>query len=162
MIKSKSLISLILFLNFLLTIAVKAEVPIKSGDILNLEKCIEIALQRHPDIIAAFYKVKANKSKVGQAQANYYPQLTGTYNYSRISSFGNSYSGENDLFTGGMGERGPFDQYFTGINLNQEIFNFGKTSTKVAIQKLNQESSQFDLKNMIEAIVFNVRQCYYE
>jgi len=160
MAKSKTLIRLIGLLIFLLPLVAKAEMPIKPGDILNLEKCIEIATQRHPDIIAAFYKAEANTSKVGQARANYYPQLTGTYDYSRISSFGNSYPG-GDLFSS-IGGRGPFDQYSTGITLNQEIFNFGKTSTKVTIQKLNQESSQFDLKNIIEEIVFNVRQCYYE
>jgi hypothetical protein len=53
-----------------------AEEMIGKGERLNLDKCIEIALKKHPQILAALSTLDVNKSKVGQALAGYYPQIT--------------------------------------------------------------------------------------
>ena len=55
-----------------------AEEALKTREVLNLNKCVEIALQKHPDIAAAAGEVEASQSKVGQAKANYYPADTST------------------------------------------------------------------------------------
>ena len=133
---------------FILVISSKSRAAdiIKNGELLNLDRCIEIALTKHPNMIASANTVNVNQSRVGQAEANYYPQVTLTSGYKKLS--------------GPPGD--SFDQYSTGVSLNQNIYDFGKTPTQVKIQDLNLESSRSDLENVSEQIIFNVRQAYYK
>ncbi len=151
----KILMRLILCLILTVSCKARAEEIIKKDELLNLGRCIEIAIKKQPDIMAAFYNVDASKSRVGQAKANYYPQVNSNYNYSRISPIttsggGNSSSAGND-----------YNQYSSAITLSQDIFDFRKTSTQVAIQKLNLDSSRLELEDTIELIILNVKESYY-
>lgn len=142
-----------------------AEEMIKKGDMLTLERCIEIALKMQPTIVASSSTVKVNESRVGQARANYYPQINWSSSYQRISpasggSRNLSSSGGASGFSIGATDD-SFDQYFTGFNLSQLIYDFGKTPAQVKIQNLNLDSSRSDLRNTIDQIVFTVKQAYY-
>jgi len=131
----------------LLIVPFRAEAAdiIKKGELLNLERCIEIALKKQPGIVAAVNTVKANQSKVGEANANYYPQIDLSSGYSRVFSDSTN----------------THDQYTGSVTLKQNIYNFGKTSTQVNIQRLNTDSSRADLENVTEQIILNVKQAYY-
>jgi outer membrane protein len=122
---------------------------ITKGDVLNLHQCIEIALKKHPSINAAINTVKANESRIGQARAGYYPQLSIQSNYQRIGP-----SSSSILRTD------PYDQYTNTLNLSQTIFDFGKTSTQVEIQNLTKESSQADLQDVTAQVILGVKQAY--
>lgn len=130
-----------------------AEDIIRKGETLNLQRCIEISLLRQPNIIAAKSTVDASRSRVGQSQANYYPQINLTSGYSRTSpvSFDSGVSGSSGLF----------DQYTSSVSLNQNIYDFGKTSSQVQIQKMNLDSSASDLENVSQQTIFNVKLAYY-
>jgi outer membrane protein len=131
-----------------------AEEIIKKGESLNLERCIGIALKMHPGIIAAASTVNASESRIGQAKANYYPQVDWNSSASRTSV------GTRTSY--GFATRSViFNSYSTGVTLNQNIFDFGKTASQVTIQKLNYDSSVSDLENLSEQIIFNVKQTYY-
>ncbi len=151
----KMLACLILGLILAVSCKARAEEIIQKDESLNLERCIEIASKRNPDIIAALYTVNVNKSRVGQAKANYYPQIDSTYNYSRTSP--TTRSGQNISWGAGK----DYDRYSSDITLSQDILDFGKTSTQVAIQKLYLDSSGADLENMIELTILNVKESYY-
>jgi len=151
----KILTPLILCLILTISCKARAEEIIQKDELLNLERCIEIAVKIHPDISAALYTVDANKSRVGQAKANYYPQLNSAYNYSRISPI----TTPEKKVSSGAGN--AFSQYASDITLSQDVFDFGKTNTQVNIQKLNLDSSRLDLENMIELIILNVKASYY-
>lgn len=125
---------------------------IKNGDVLNLQQCIGIALQQHPDLNAAAATIRANESKIGQARANYYPQLTLQSGYDRVGPSSSS----------SLSRSNTYNQYSNSLNLSQNIFDFGKTSTQVEIQSLNKESSQADLLNARALVIFNVKQYYYK
>ncbi len=121
---------------------------IKPGETLNLRKCIEIALRMHPDVSAARGTVNVNESKVKQAEANYYPQID-------LSSVYRKYSSDSGNTSN------PMNEYSVGAALKQNIFNFGKTTTQVNIQKFNLDSSISDLENVRNQIIFNVTDAYY-
>ena len=125
-----------------------AENIFKKGEIINLDRCIEIALRINPTITIATNAVNINQSKVGQAQANYYPQVEWSSGYAKNSPV----SSRTDS---------SYDAYSSSIGLRQTIFDFGKTSTNVRIQKLNLNSSRFDLENVSDEIIFSVKQAYY-
>lgn len=151
----KKVFFLLLFTIFFLPSKARADEIIKKGELLNLERCIEIALKRQPNIIAAVSTVNMNESKVGEAQANYYPQIDLTSGYSRVSSV-QTVTGSSSNST-----NRSFDQFTGSISLRQNIYDFGKTATQVKIQSLNLDSSRADLENVTGQVIFNVKQAYY-
>lgn len=128
-----------------------AEELIEKGKTLDIDACIAIALGRHPNILAAMHTVNANRYKIRQAHANFYPQISASAGYDRYSS------ASSEKLTGG----GSSDQYSAGINLNQMIYDFGKTQTQSDIQSLNLDAVKCDLADTQDQIIFNVRQSYF-
>jgi outer membrane protein TolC len=127
---------------------------IRNGEMLTMQRCIDIALKMQPNIAASQSAVSASQSRVGQAQANYYPQLSLSGGYSRTSPAGS----RSETSSGGGG---PYNQYSGSASLTQNIYDFGRTSSRVSIQELNADASRSDLKNITEQVVFNVKQAYY-
>ncbi len=137
------------------------EVFIKKGETLTLDRCIEIALKNQPNVIAAANNVVAGRSRVGQAQSNYYPQINLSSGYSRIAPV----TGGRAAFTGvptsfGTGPS-SFDQFDASAKLSQNIFDFGKTPAEVRVQKENLEATASDYENAQIQIAYNVKQAYY-
>ena len=127
---------------------------IGKGETLDLDRCISIALQRHPSIQAATGTLKASESRVGMARSGYYPHISGSAGYNRIDPMATS-SGK-----GGAGGS-AYDSYTSSIALNQNLYDFGKTSTQVKIQELNRDSAGLDLENVRNQITFAVKQAYW-
>lgn len=154
----KWIIPFALFLILIKPFNGEAEEIIKKGETLNLERCIEIALKRHPSIISAKSTVNVNESRVGQAKANYYPQIDWSSSYSRIKPASPSTGSSGGSF--GRADE-SFNQYSTGFSINQTIYDFGKTPNQIKIQSLNLDSSRSDFQNVTEQIIFTVKQAYY-
>jgi outer membrane protein len=131
-----------------LPLTAKAENAIKKGEMLDIRRCVALAIANHPTLNAARNTVKVNESRIGQAESGYYPQIDMQTSYNRISPSvsGGSVSG---------------NQYTSNLSLTQNIYDFGKTSTQVRIQNLNTESSRQDLQSVESQIIFWVKQAYY-
>lgn len=153
----KSFIILISFM-LLMPFSAGAQEIITKGESLNLERCVEIALKMHPDIIAASSTVNASESRTGQAKAGYYPQVNWSSSYSRISP---ATGGSGNSSGSSFGSTGAYDAYSAGFNLSQTIYDFGKTPTQVKIQDLNLASSRSDLQTASDQVIYNVKQKYY-
>lgn len=121
---------------------------IKPGETLTLKQCIEISLKMHPNITVAISTVNSSKSKVGQAKADFYPQLDLSSGYKRYSS-----SSEDTVNT--------LNEYSGIVTLTQNIYDFGKTAAQVDVHKFNLDSSFSDLDNVRNNIIFNVTEAYY-
>ncbi len=127
-----------------------------AGEELTLPRAIDVAIKNQPSLLASQSSVRASEARVGQARANYYPQLDASGSYSKVSPATSSTS------TGiSSGSIDKYDQYTSSVGLKQMIFDFGKTPTQVNIGKLNAESSRFDLSNTLSIVVLNVKQAYY-
>ncbi len=125
--------------------------PIEKGEVLSLERCVEIALANQPAISAAAGGLRAAQSRVGQAEAGYYPQIELSSGYKK------SHSGS------GAGILAPkdSDSYSAAVSLKQNIYDFGKRSLQVSVTKHNLGSFASDLENARLQTVFNVKQAYY-
>jgi outer membrane protein len=137
---------------------------IQPGQLLGLGQCVGIALKRNPTLTAAVGTVDVNQSRVGQAKANYYPQLNWSSGYDRIaplSGSSRSSSASSGIFASDGAHVGSYNQYAGGINLNQMLLDFGKTRTQVTIQDFTLDSSRSDLENLLDGIVFSVKQSYF-
>jgi outer membrane protein TolC len=124
-----------------------AEALVRTGEMLDLQRCIAIALSRHPGIQAAAGTLRAGDSRIGQARSDYYPQLNGSAGYSRT----------NPTTSAGQ----VYDSYSSSVSLSQNLYDFGKTSTQVKIQELNRDSSRSDLDNVRTQVSFGVKQAYF-
>jgi outer membrane protein TolC len=123
---------------------------ISKGDVLNLQQCIDIALKIHPNINAATSTIRITDSKIGQARAGYYPQLTFQSSYQRVGPSPTSIINTD-----------PYNQYSNTLYLSQTIFDFGKTYNQVQIQSLGKESSQADFQDISGQVILGVKQAYY-
>ncbi len=125
--------------------------PETAVNILTLSQCIDIALKKNPAILAAIYNVDVNRSRIGEARSNYYPQLSAQAAYDRIKPApGSSFGGAT-----------PFNEYTGSIAVSQTILDFGKTSSSVDISKYNFESSRSDLNTTQDTTILSVKQAYY-
>jgi outer membrane protein TolC len=125
----------------------------KPDHLLTLNQCIETALSKNQTILASMYGVDVNRSRVGEARNNYYPQLTASAAYTRIDPL----SSQTNTF----GSSAAYDQYTSSITLNQNLLDFGKTSQQVDISKYNLESARSDLNTTQDAVILSVKQSYY-
>jgi outer membrane protein len=150
----KRMISIMLLIVFAAPAGAAAEDIIKKDELLTLQRCVEIALMKHPTILAAQNNVSASQSRVGQAKSNYYPQIDASASAARTSVGPRRSLG---FETGST----IFNSYSTGVALTQNIYDFGKTGSQVDIQKYNLDSSRSDLETTTEQVLFNVKQAYY-
>ena len=127
---------------------------ITKDETLTLNRCIEIALKKNQTIVAAANTVDINQSRVGEARSAYYPQISATGAYDRISPVPGTAAAP-------FGIRERFNIYTGSVNLNQNIYDFGKTSSSVDVSKYNLESSRSDLNTSQDTIILSVKQAYY-
>jgi len=152
--KRRSCAVFILFLLIVLALPppVKARDDIKAGDALTLDQCLHLALKKHPSLLAATNTIRVNESRIGQAQANYLPQVNWQSTYTRNSP----YSSNPRLSTSG-----EYNQYGSNVGLTQTVYDFDRTSTKVRIAKLNTDSTRLDLESALSQLILGVKQSYY-
>lgn len=134
--------------------AVEDNTVIRPGDTLDLKTCINIALKKQPNIKAAANNVYAGQSRVFQAESNYYPQVEASAGYSRTAS-------APSVNRPTVSSSRAFDLYSSSIDLTQKIYDFGRTSGQVNVQRSNLESTRADLENTRNQTAFNVKQAYY-
>lgn len=123
------------------------------GPVLTLDRAIQLALTGHPSILAARGTVDVNQSRIGQAQANYYPQINAAAGYTR--GYAVRSAGSTTLVAGG------YDQYTSAFTASQNIYDFGRTSSRVGVQRFTTESSKSDLANVVEQVVLGLKQAYF-
>lgn len=127
--------------------------PIQSGETLTLERCLEMAVQQHPNIRGATGAVEVSRSRVEQAKSPYYPQVDGVASYNRLTSaLPTSQAGVSDV---------PVDQYATGVTVKQLLYDFGKTPNQVKVQDANLAAARADFQNVSDQVIFNTKQAYY-
>jgi len=129
-----------------------------AGKPLTLDQCTAIALKYHPSLQASQATVEASKARVEQALSAYYPQV----------NFNSSYNTSTSNFTAvggqvrGAGHSWTFiDIYSSGLYLNQNIYDFGRTSSTVKVNRENVKASEEDLAVRKQTVVLNVKQAYF-
>jgi len=125
---------------------------IQPGETLDLKRCIAIALKRHPSILSASGDLAASRSRIMQARSAYYPQLGWSTEASRIHPAGGTSARTSDAY---------YSQYASHVDLNQTLFDFGKTPAQVGVRSLEAQATKADLDSVTDQIVFQAAQAYY-
>lgn len=128
--------------------------PITPRETLSLARCLEIGLERQPTILAARGTVEADRSRVHEAEAAYFPQIDFSASANRTSTGPRSSLGFTTRAV-------TFNSYSAGVTLNQTIWDFGRTAAQVRMNRYAYQASQTTLDNTTQTIVLNIKQAYY-
>ena len=121
--------------------------------VFSLQDCVNIAVKYNHSIRYAIYNEEVYKSKIGQAWANYFPELTAGATFSRTSNH----------YTGSMSYASMHYNlgYIPTISANMLLFDFGKTKASADSAKRMYEASKEDTKESINEIIYDIKSTYY-
>ena len=124
---------------------------IVQGETITLDRAVALAIAHHPSILASRSTVEASQSRIGQAQANYWPQIEASSGYTRGYTAGITSSLRS----------GAYDQYEGTLTGTQKIYDFGRTASQVGVQKFSTEAARADLTNTVDQTVLNLKVAYF-
>ena len=132
-----------------------------NGEVVySIEDCIDIALKNDPNIKIGKTQKDIANSDVGLAKSEYFPNITASTGF---TSQHNKNSGRGGGFYNQGGSTSSDNNYYQlNLGVNQLIWNFGKTTARINMQKYNRESVGYDLENTILNTVYNVKMAYFE
>src|ERR1044071_940694 len=120
---------------------------------LTLDEAIQIALKNNPSLAIAKSGIDVSKARVTQANAQYYPSLAPTYQYSAQKT--------SQRFNG-VSQTGTVESSVTQIGAQMLLFDMGKREENVLASKYGVKASQFSLYDTRQVIIQNVATSYYE
>ena len=126
-----------------------ADITAQKKKIFTIDECVDYALKNDPNIKVAKNMVKVYKSRVGQAKSDYFPKLGGGTGYNFLTEKASGSSSRNSNY------------YDLDLSVNQLIWNFGKTTANINMQKYNYQSAQYDLDFEILKTTYKVKTAYY-
>jgi outer membrane protein len=106
------------------------------SDSLTISDAIHLALTSHPAVLQAEMGMVAAGERVGTSRSQYYPDISLSGAYTRI--------GPVPEFTVGPGESekmAPENNYDLHLGLRQTLFDFGRTSTSVALAQAGHQTA---------------------
>ncbi|HUT55527.1 MAG TPA: TolC family protein [bacterium] len=132
-----------------------AEAGLSAGTELTAERAVELALQYHPQMVVAQENLAIARSRAQDAVSGYLPTVRSQAQYERTtqnSSAPGAPSPSND----------SEDSYSAGVNLDQLLLDFGRTSALVRQAGANKLAAEQNLRSAANDVTFLVRQAYYD
>lgn len=123
---------------------------IKGAVSMSIEDCVDLALKQDPNIKNFISTQKAQKSAVGIAKSNYFPVLMG----------GTGYNIANQNYFGDRSDSINNNYYGINAGVSQLIWDFGRTTANINMNKFNYEASGYDLDNGILNSIYSVKIAY--
>jgi outer membrane protein TolC len=126
------------------------------SDSLGLTAIIQQVIDNYPSIKKAEQDIEAANARIGLAKSAYYPLINVSAGYTRLgptSSISIPSMGTFTLY--------PADNYNAALNYNQTIYDFGKTSGKVELEKQNKQLSQLSMEQLKQQLSLSLLNHYY-
>jgi outer membrane protein len=138
--------------------AIAANSPVDSNapQQLTLEEATKIALQNHPLVLSAQFGTQAAAENVDDVFSAYLPQVTGD----AVRTFDDR--GTVIAASGGLTSSSVIERGSVGLELNQLITDFGKTTNLIASSKLQLESQKEHTNFVRDTVLLNVIAAYYD
>ena len=154
MYKLRYITLLIIFLS-LISLSSNAQSDI-SGDSLGLTAIIQQVINNYPSIKKAEQDIEAANARIGLAKSAYYPQVSASASYTRLGPTTTLSIPALGTFT-----MDAADNYNMGLNYNQTIYDFGKTSGKIDLEKQNKALSQLSMEQLKQQLSLSLLNHYY-
>jgi len=131
---------------------------------LSLADCYRLAEQNQPDLATAQAQVRVAEAHLSERRSSYFPHLSfglshnqQTYNYAPTP--GTSPANFTLLSHGESIATSPY--YFTGLNFNQNIYDFGLTRGAVERGRAELAQAQENRDRIRQQTLLNVRNAYF-
>ncbi|MEW6687020.1 MAG: TolC family protein [Candidatus Edwardsbacteria bacterium] len=156
------------------------ETESRSHLVLTLDDAINMALERNQSVLLSVEKVKVSESQILTARGAFFPQISASGNYTKISYLPNFAIGESyylpvfDSTTNQLTQyvvpQSQFsmtsdrkeDTYLTKIGLQWSIFTGGRVWDGYQLAKIGKETSEEALRRTRTEIVCSVKQAFYD
>ncbi len=122
---------------------------------LTLQQAEALAMQNHPEVLAAQDTAAAMGQQVVQARAPYYPVVAGDATGSGANL--GARIGAGQLTTSRL-----FDRFGTGLNIQQLVTDSGRTPNLVAAARLHQTAAQQTYQATRFDILLAVNRAYFD
>lgn len=131
----------------------QVETPVAAivgGVTMSIDDCVDFALKHDPNIRKYENAQKVQKSAVGIAKSNYFPVLMG----------GTGYNISNQRYFGDLDQTLNNNYYGLDVGASWMIWDFGKTTAKINMNKFNFEAAGYDLEYIVLNSIYNVKIAY--
>jgi outer membrane protein TolC len=127
-----------------------------AGDSLSLSSTVKDVVQNHPAVRKAMEDLNVSNARIGAANSSKYPFVDFEASYSRIGPV-------STISFPGLGTFSfmPHDNYSTAFNLNQNIYDFGKTNKNIAVEKQGKELNIQTVEQVKQKLAQSVISTYY-
>ena len=114
-----------------------------AGDSLTLSSIISEVVQNHPMVKKAMEELNTSDAKIGIAQSGNLPNVDFASSYTRIGPI-------SEIYFPGLGnfQLMPRDNYNAAVNVNQTIYDFGKTGKNISLEKQGKEVNRQSLEQV--------------
>jgi outer membrane protein len=132
------------------------------GKQLTLSEAINVALHHHPAIKEYKERSQSAQAQIGISRANLLPQVSSTSSY----YYGNSVPSSSLNIPSGFGPLGisqgnVSDFMVHSFQVNQLLFDFGKTLGQIGRSKALYDVSQMDLANIRQQVALDVKTAFF-
>lgn len=118
---------------------------------MTIEDCVNYGLKHNPNIKVSEDNQKIQKGAVGVAKSSYFPTIFG----------GTGYNINDTNYSGNKGNVQTTGNYY-GLNMgvNQLIWDFGRTTANINMNKFNYLASGYNLDNIVLNSIYSVKIAY--
>ncbi|WP_198470703.1 TolC family protein [Acetomicrobium sp. S15 = DSM 107314] len=124
-----------------------AQGDIAQGEVLTLQKCLQIALARHPDVLAAGRRVESEIARTGQIAAADRINVDASASYARRSP--------------ASAVDRTYDDYTASVALSQKISDSGRNAAQLRVQSEMTTASRSNFMGVAEQVAYGVREAYF-
>jgi len=129
------------------------------GELLSLEKCINLALAKNQDLKIAQEKIVESQGRKKEAFGNFLPHLSASGSYTRLEE-----SPRMTVLLGGLDQTlvlGPENLYATQLTLRQPLFAWGRIYHWDRQAGLNYRLVNEEYRQVKNGLVFGVKRAFY-
>jgi outer membrane protein len=122
------------------------------SDTLTVEKCIEISLKNNPQIKIAESNYEASSANLTSTRSVLFPQVSFNSGWNR--------NGGN-FFVGPTAREATYENYSYGFQLQQLVFDFGKSYTRLSGASDLKSASEQDLALSKQNLILSTYEAYF-
>jgi len=125
-------------------------------DSLGLTAIIQQVINNYPSIKKAEQDIESANARIGLAKSAYFPLIGIAASYTRLGPVTSLTIPTLGTFT-----MDAPDNYDAELDYNQTIYDFGKTSGKVNLEKQNKQLSQLSMEQLKQQLSLSLLNHYY-
>jgi len=156
----------------LLLVSLAAGADAAAGVTLTLEQAVSKARTNQPLIQQALAAMEAARARIGEAQSQYYPTVSGTASYNRLSDQSFSLAaflppsvvaqaGQYQALLTGPISLVPVNNWDFGLSVSQVITQFGKRDVQVKLAESGLAAARIGVDQVTTMITYQAAQVFY-